>query len=746
MRHNSLLLAVLAALCIALLVQASPTRGRTSPSRPPSRPPSQPASPARPPSKPIGVPTKPPKTKPVTHPAAPPAHGSGPSTSTSGQQTAASLTELLTSKAKCNTHTTCEECAAATKEVKVTVPGEGGSRKGSTKVNARCAWQQATSAPQGKCIGIEATTRPLSPSLHLIANKNQCAALEQAIIAHQEQLLKGKQKARAVQLWNAMESHVLGTAQSQNADSGTHVASGWLFKHKTDKLTVEKATQLAQSTETPAKTLWLDNVNDPAKYPGPYYTHQDVATMCETALLALIETVHEETIERGSQHSSSQHSSTGSTHSAADDTIKIPVQKRAFSVKSPRTHNNVCITIAPQKTDADYSCFPSNTKLLLHPMSTSTQHIYAPPPGPPPQTQQYAPPPGPPPTRPSLEPVPIQSRSLLPVDDAPFDLQELSRQGWTSLSLKSVYPELYDAYTELFAQSRRFFSSPNDDRQKYHIPAAMQTSEEGYSVVEGEKLLITLRRTSHCPPELLPATERAWNLTGAWLADKLRLVARSLALPEDAFEQLARPCARLPKEERVATLLRLFRYDRPPSSDGPRVVSESHRDLGLLTLVVGHSPGLDAWDVDANGWKSIEDGSNGELTATLLAGQTLARLTNNLYTAGRHQVRVHPASENGEPYRFSIVFAQRGFLPAKISSAAYTTDVTGPFHYPFPEVEMRELYRAISNAHYNVNIDKDLRSQQKQKLAETGNSGRAEPEAYSEPATDAPKPRRCNIV
>lgn len=357
------------------------------------------------------------------------------------------------------------------------------------------------------------------------------------------------------------------------------------------------------------------------------------------------------------------------------------------------------------------------------------QPHYAPPPGPPPP-MQYAPPPGRPPAHFATLPSDDPPRGLIHVDSAQFDLQELALQGWVSVSLKTIYPELHDAYAALFEQSRSFFSSPDSERQAYHIPAAMQTSEEGYSVVEGEKLLITLRRSTHCPPTLLPAVERAWNMTGVWLADQLRLIAQSLGLSADAFEELARPCATLPKTSRVATLLRLFRYDRPQPSEPARVVSESHRDLGLLTLVVGHSPGLDAWDVVSNTWRSVEDGSTGELTATLLAGQTLARLTNGFYAAGRHQVRVHPARETSEPYRFSIVFAQRGFLPAHISSNAFTTPITGPFAYPFAEVEMRELYRAISNAHYNVNINLELRAQQRRKLAETGNSGRADLEAY----------------
>ncbi|KZV88709.1 hypothetical protein EXIGLDRAFT_696491 [Exidia glandulosa HHB12029] len=372
MRQNSLLLAVLAALFVALLVQASPTRPPSRPPspaspirppRPPSRPPS-PASPIKPPSKPVRKATKPPKTK----PAAPPARGSGPSTSSSNQETATSRTEFLTTKAKCNTHTTCETCAGALKEVKVRLPGEGSSRKGPT-VNARCAWQQATSDPQGKCIGIEVDARPPSPPLHLITDKKQCDALEQVVRAHQKQILKEKQEAYVIQLWNAMESHVLGTEDSRNAKSGTHVAGAWLDKNKQDALTVERVTQLAISVQNPAKTLWLDDprtVDNRKKYPGPYFTAMDVENMCKAALIALVELLHDEGRDGRQSPTGSEHSSSGSTHNA--DTITIPPQNRAFSVESPVTHHNVCITIAPQKTEADYSCYPSNTKVTTTPV------------------------------------------------------------------------------------------------------------------------------------------------------------------------------------------------------------------------------------------------------------------------------------------------------------------------------------------------------------------------------------------
>ncbi|KAF8161789.1 taurine catabolism dioxygenase TauD, TfdA family-domain-containing protein [Mycena galopus ATCC 62051] len=72
--------------------------------------------------------------------------------------------------------------------------------------------------------------------------------------------------------------------------------------------------------------------------------------------------------------------------------------------------------------------------------------------------------------------------------------------------------------------------------------------------------------------------------------------------------------------------MRLFWYNRSESGARKKVVAEPHADLELLTLVVGHSLGLDAHD--AQRWMGVPlpgtHSSDGTpwLTATLLAGKT----------------------------------------------------------------------------------------------------------------------------
>jgi len=187
----------------------------------------------------------------------------------------------------------------------------------------------------------------------------------------------------------------------------------------------------------------------------------------------------------------------------------------------------------------------------------------------------------------------------------------------------------------------------------------------------------------------------------------------------------------MPESQKVATLLRMFRYIRPDIGEEPEEVAESHQDLGLLTIVVGSSAGLNVFEPltrnpDGPGvWIPIESmkSKNGELTATLLGGRTLGRFTNGIYHPGRHRVFVHPATEESpSPYRFSLVFALRAHFPGMVSSKMLTTEVTGPFKQPFGEdepVKIIDMYRVLTSARYNINIDKKVREQQRKQALES---------------------------
>ncbi|KAF7350803.1 hypothetical protein MSAN_01641900 [Mycena sanguinolenta] len=236
-------------------------------------------------------------------------------------------------------------------------------------------------------------------------------------------------------------------------------------------------------------------------------------------------------------------------------------------------------------------------------------------------------------------------------------------------------------------------------------------------------------------------------------------ISEGLELPElDAFDEMSKEAKGMPERgsPRAASLLRLFRYVRPESASGEgkggkRVVAEAHKDLGILTLVVGASPGLDARDA-AGRWISVEDAPpfalSQRLTATLLVGQSLTYLTGGLFAAGTHRVSVlpPPSSAPEDAFRYSLVFALRPAPAARISTSVFSVSPLVPEFPPerlvappetgkggaangtgsggesnFPKCRMEgqtgaELMRAISGKHWNVNVAKEVREEQKRKL------------------------------
>jgi isopenicillin N synthase-like dioxygenase len=312
----------------------------------------------------------------------------------------------------------------------------------------------------------------------------------------------------------------------------------------------------------------------------------------------------------------------------------------------------------------------------------------------------------------------------------------LASQGWLSIPLP---PDLESLYTTLFASSASFFDLPSSAPEKVNFaaPTGKNASDEGFSDIPNEKQLITLRRLSGTPAPLRPAATAAWDATGQLFMQAIHDIAESLELPDlRVFDDMSSDALGLPESTRASSLLRLFRYTRPVTG-GKKVVAEAHKDLGLLTLVVGQSPGLDVRDA-AGRWVSVEDtppGGNGRLTATLLAGQTLTYLTRGLYASGSHRVSVLPPSHTTDAYRHSLVFALRPAPHAPISTAAFEqSPLIGPFPpvrlalsadgktSNFPECSMYaqtggELFAAIARRCWNVNVAPEEREVQKRRLA-----------------------------
>lgn len=348
--------------------------------------------------------------------------------------------------------------------------------------------------------------------------------------------------------------------------------------------------------------------------------------------------------------------------------------------------------------------------------------MYAPPPGPPPPAHDqvintYAPPPGPPPGYPHLVNFPFLSPDQLPT---------LYSQGWARVLLPSDHP-LLSAAAKLFSTSRDFFAMPLEHKEQFHLSKLgqeerMQSSEEGWSRVEGEKEMLTVRRMKPlCPPELVSDAQDLWNECGSFMQLMMASIEQSLNLPKGAFDSLVNEECVLPKGKRHETLLRMFRYER---AEEAKLVAVHHRDIGLLSLVIGSSPGLEVWDEIKKKWIEIEENDGekpaGGLTLTFMTGKTLTRLTNNRYKPGLHRVFVPPASSSASDddakYRYSLVYALRPYREAMLTTDDYTSDVTGPFEYPFEGVKAQTLFDAIASAHWSVNGGIEEREKQRIKV------------------------------
>ncbi|KAF8579893.1 hypothetical protein K439DRAFT_1320199, partial [Ramaria rubella] len=313
-------------------------------------------------------------------------------------------------------------------------------------------------------------------------------------------------------------------------------------------------------------------------------------------------------------------------------------------------------------------------------------------------------------------------------------IHSLSTQGFTTFPI-AQRPTLHDAASTLFNASRIFFAQSQDNKFEFRVrDANSQGSEEGWSRVVGEKELFTLRRGGiTCPPSVENDGKKLWNECGVLMQEITRGVEQSLGMSHAALDGVVSAECTMPHAgaERAETLLRMFRYERRseaddnvPSHDAEisgkgRLVAEPHRDLGLLSLVIGASPGLEVLDTMSGLWIPIEEPPHADpgLTATLLVGQTLTRLTNGRYVSGRHRVFV-PSVKSAEesPFRYSIVFALRPHAHALLSTAALTTPITGTFQLPIEGVHARELFAAIARSHWNINTGHKEREAQRLRI------------------------------
>ena len=313
-------------------------------------------------------------------------------------------------------------------------------------------------------------------------------------------------------------------------------------------------------------------------------------------------------------------------------------------------------------------------------------------------------------------------------------LHFLATEGYLPLALAD-HPGMIDVYKSLFDQSAQFFALSEDSPQKtaYQAVSGPAASEEGYSKIPNEKSIMTIKWAGHCPEMLHEKAKAAWDLSGNFMDNIVQAIAQTLDLESNVFETLVKPCTVLPQDKKRPSLLRMFRYDRPRGPD-PIVNAERHKDLGLLSLVVGHSPGLHVLSPSSGSWLPIEEdiclppdtkSRSGGLTATLLVGETLAFLTRGQYKAGVHGVVcAPPGPENGnDPFRYSIVYTLRPAV-ASVFTKNFESEIVGQFSEEerAEGTSSIEMFGKIKRSHYNVNVGPEIR--EKQKLAQQQGKGK----------------------
>lgn len=178
-------------------------------------------------------------------------------------------------------------------------------------------------------------------------------------------------------------------------------------------------------------------------------------------------------------------------------------------------------------------------------MSTATTKCYLPPTGPPPPAK-------PSPSYPRLVHFPFLHLDQLPT---------LYTQGYARVHLPPDHPILAAA-TALFRTSRNFFAKSIEYKEQFHISTVPeikgQTADEGWSRVEGEKELITVRRSRElCPPEIVDEAGVLWKECGNLMCEMTRAVEMSLGMWEGALDDVVAEECTLPAEERKETMMRM---------------------------------------------------------------------------------------------------------------------------------------------------------------------------------------------
>lgn len=283
-------------------------------------------------------------------------------------------------------------------------------------------------------------------------------------------------------------------------------------------------------------------------------------------------------------------------------------------------------------------------------------------------------------------------------------IRHLAHQGWLSLELPG---HLTDALGKLSDSAVSFFDEDRAPKRELYPPS--RGTECGFYEVPHEKEYITLRHGLHHNSKLETHARDAWHDAGVLLHRVLCDLSRAGGYDIHSWDHLLQNSLDLPNDDSqmdiTTTLLRLFRYY--PTAG----VAEQHVDIGLLTLCVGSSRGLQVLDRS----KATPEWTDAQ-GPTILVGDTARALMRNQVRAGLHRVVGNPHG------RSSIVFALRPYLKHATDLAAFGGSGL---------VDTKELYDKVKSRKFNINATRDVREHQRKALKKPDVVGREIPDATS---------------
>ena len=284
----------------------------------------------------------------------------------------------------------------------------------------------------------------------------------------------------------------------------------------------------------------------------------------------------------------------------------------------------------------------------------------------------------------------VENIEFMPPSGAPpllrFEqIQHLSYYGWLPINL----PVNLQWQLQQISATAAIFFDRADDEKKTLYPQSRGT-ECGFYTVPAEKQYITFRHQVHNDSELEKHVRQTWQQVALLLYRILCDLTRAGGYDPGAWDYVIKDALQLPADDGGIddniTLMRLFQYE---STTG---FATEHVDIGLLTLCVGGSKGLQVCDRSRSPPQWIDaDGP------TILAGDMARALLNNRVNAGLHRVI---GNVNG---RSSIVFALRSCLRGDIDLAQFGGDGI---------VKTRDYFYRIKGRKWNINATEEIRNEQ----------------------------------